>query len=146
MGGQKIYFYVIILIINKRGMFVINKNYMEGYKMLKKLLCFSIILITSTLLLNISYATDVVMDLDSNNTSETENQTVDNTIYSSNSQIPETSESDTTTTDYEQPATTTTSDYDDDSNLSVSNMINIILIAVGVVLILLGIAIIIKIK
>ena len=54
MGGQKIYFYVIILIINKRGMFVINKNYMEGYKMLKKLLCFSIILITSTLLLNIS--------------------------------------------------------------------------------------------
>lgn len=146
MGGQKIYFYVIILIINKRGMFVINKNYMEGYKMLKKLLCFSIILITSTLLLNISYATDVVMDLDSSNTSETENQTVDNTIYSSNSQIPETSESDTTTTDYEQPATTTTSDYDDDSNLSVSNMINIILIAVGVVLILLGIAIIIKIK
>lgn len=146
MGGQKIYFYVIILIINKRGMFVINKNYMEGYKMLKKLLCFSIILITSTLLLNISYATDVVMDLDSSNTSETENQTVDNTIYSSNSQIPESSESDTTTTDYEQPATTTTSDYDDDSNLSVSNMINIILIAVGVVLILLGIAIIIKIK
>ena len=116
--------------------------------MLKKLLCFSIILIVGILLLNISYATDIVMDLDSNNTVDTTEQSVDNTIYSSDSEVTETTEAqtDTTTTDYEQVATTTTTDYEEDTDLSISNIINIILIAVGLVLILLGIAIIIKIK
>jgi len=46
----------------------------------------------------------------------------------------------------EYETTTSTTDYEDPGELSITNMINIILIVVGVVLILLGIAIIIKLK
>jgi len=109
--------------------------------MLKKLLYFSIILIISTLFLNISYATDVVMDLDNSVANST--QTIDNTIYTSN---PDEQYSEDLTSDYEQAATTTTTDYESETELSISNIINIVLISVGVVLILLGIAIIIKLK
>ena len=72
---------------------------------------------------------------------------VDNTIYSDvqDDTVIDSSED----LDYDEtfPTTTITEDYDDSSaELSISNMINIILIVVGVVLILLGIAIVIKIK
>lgn len=107
--------------------------------MLKKLLCLFIILIISTLFLNTTYAIDVVMNL--NNTTNTDTQTIDNTLYSSN-----TDAEDSTIDNYEQVATTTTTDYDESPELSISNIINIVLISVGIVLILLGIAIIIKLK
>ena len=106
--------------------------------MLKKLLCLFIILIIATLFLNTTYAIDVVMNL--NNTT-TDAQTIDNTVYSSN-----TDAEDSTIDNYEQVATTTTTDYDESPELSISNIINIVLISVGIVLILLGIAIILKLK
>ena len=116
--------------------------------MFKRILCFSLIIFFTIFLFNVSYATDVVMDLDAN-TAENNKSTeeVDNTIYSSE---PNTSESDmseietTDTTNLEDIATT--SAYEESSDLSITNMINIILIVVGIVLILLGIAIIIKLK
>ena len=110
--------------------------------MSKKILCFSIILFISILLLNVSYATDILMDLQ--NSSADSSQTIDNTIYTSNDNV--TIAENSTYSDYEPVATTTTTDYEDSTELSISNMINIILIVVGVVLILLGIAIIIKLK
>lgn len=110
--------------------------------MSKKILCFSIILFISILLLNVSYATDILMDLQ--NSSADSSQTIDNTTYTSNDTV--TTAESTNYSDYESVATTTTTDYEDSTELSISNMINIILIVVGVVLILLGIAIIIKLK
>ena len=112
--------------------------------MTKKILCFSIILFISIFLLNISYATDILMDLE--NTSINSAQTIDNTTYTPDSDNITSTEA-TTYNDYVSVATTTTTtDYDDSTELSISNMINIILIVVGVVLVLLGIAIIIKLK
>ena len=119
--------------------------------MLKKysLLLLSLLLILS--ISNIAYASDIVMDLNtSTNSLNTSSESVDNTIYSdvqdnTVSDVIDTSED----LDYDEtiPTTTITEDYDNTSaELSISNMINIILIVVGVVLILLGIAIIIKIK
>lgn len=111
--------------------------------MTKRILCFSIILFISILLLNVSYATDILMDLQ--NSSADSSQTIDNTTYTSNDNV--TTTENTNYTDYEPVVTTTTTtDYEDSTELSISNMINIILIVVGVVLILLGIAIIIKLK
>lgn len=110
--------------------------------MSKKILCSLIILFISILLLNVSYATDIITDL--RNTSTDSAQTIDNTIYTSNDNV--TIAENSTYSDYEPVATTTTTDYEDSTELSISNMINIILIVVGVVLILLGIAIIIKLK
>ena len=98
------------------------------------------------------YATDdVLMDLEENST--VTNQIVDDTTYtdnqnnitnSENSNIEENSTSDF---EYAIPEVSVDTDYDNsDQGLSVSNMINIIFIVVGIVLILLGIAIIIKLK
>lgn len=117
--------------------------------MSKKLLCFSIILIISTLFFNISYATDINMDLTNTTVNDIESientgtTTTDNTIYSS---TPDEGYTEDLETNYIESATTTTTDYDTETELSISNMINIVLIVVGVVLILLGIAIIIKLK
>lgn len=114
--------------------------------MAKKILCFSIIILISIFLLNVSYATDISMDLDNITSSST--QTTDDTTYTSGTNIDTDTDADTTTTeettynDYKPVATTT--DYNESTDLSISNIINIILIVVGVVLILLGIAIIIK--
>ena len=98
------------------------------------------ILFVAILLWNASYATNIVMDLENAATSNTvENAT--NMDQSENvSEI-----SDNTVTDTNLPYSTTI-DYEDNSGLSISNMINIILIVVGVVIILLGIAIIIRLK
>lgn len=112
--------------------------------MTRKILYFLIILFISIFLFNISYATeDILMDLE--NTASNSAQSTDNTIYTS---TPDDANSeDITTDDYTSDATTSTiRDYEESTELSITNMINIILIVVGVVLILLGIAIIIKIK
>ena len=124
--------------------------------MLKKVLCFSLIMFFIIFISNISFATDVLMDLDSTTTT-TSNQstsnlntsvsdvTDDNTIYSSGDTTPDVVDTDTGTLEIPEEATTT-STLEDSTDLSISNMINIILIVVGIVLILLGIAIIIKLK
>ena len=103
--------------------------------MLKKILYTTLILCSILSISNICYATDVLMDLNENSATIS-----DNTLYSENQ---DTIDSDL---DYTEPTISTTTDYEDSAELSISNMINIILIVVGVVLILLGIAIIIKLK
>ena len=109
--------------------------------MFKKFLCFSIILLFGLILLNQSYATDVLMDLNNtNNTNNNEAQTIDNEMYETASNSIEDA------SDYDTPITTTVTDYEDSTDLSISNMLNIMLIVVGIVLVLLGIAIIIKLR
>lgn len=119
--------------------------------MLKKysLLLLSLLLIVS--ISNIAYASDIVMDLNTaTNTVDSTSETIDNTIYSDvqdNTIADVTDNSEDLSYSETTPSISVTEDYDDTSaELSISNMINIILIVVGVVLILLGIAIIIKIK
>ena len=118
-----------------------------GEKMKQKIIIISIFLMISLFCMNTIYASDVLMNLNSN--TSTTNSSVDNTIYSPTSSEEETMPNNAITTEssdqYDQVAVTTT-DYDDSGELSISNMINIILIVVGFVLILLGIAIIIKLK
>jgi len=105
--------------------------------MVKKLLCFLLILCFVLFLSNIAYAADILMDLNtSTNSVDATNEVIDDTITNV----------DTTEPIIEYETTTSTTDYEDPGELSITNMINIILIVVGVVLILLGIAIIIKLK
>lgn len=112
--------------------------------MSKKFLCFSIIFFISILLFNVSYATNINIATELENTATDSVQTIDDTIYTSDTNVSTTESTDYS--DYGPVATTTTTDYEDSTELSISNMINIVLIVVGVVLILLGIAIIIKLK
>lgn len=120
---------------------------------MRKILIFTVIAIFTLSLINFVFAADVVMDLNTStsNDSSNNNQAIsdestnsqeDNTIYSS--QGPDES----TLDEYLTPTTSsvTTDDIENSAELSVSNMINIILIVVGVVLILLGIAIILRLK
>lgn len=116
--------------------------------MSKKFLCFGIIFILSFIFFfNICYATDLSRSLSNSLT----NTTIDNTIYSANQNDNQSVSnndgvSPISSQDFPQSVTTTTSDYQDEGELSIGNMINIILIVVGVVLVFLGIAIIIKLK
>lgn len=105
--------------------------------MVKKIIYISLIL--CLFISNMAYAIDIVMDLNTTNST----QTVDNTIYSGNSDVQEENSS---VTEYEDVSSTITTEYEDSGELSITNIINIILIVVGVVLVLLGIAIIIKLK
>ena len=104
--------------------------------MLKKFFCFTIILWISMFLFNISYATDIVMNLNNSAVSENATENVDTSSDALSSNV---------SPNYGTSVTQTT-DYDSSTDLSISNMINIILIVVGVVMVLLGIVIIIKIK
>lgn len=103
--------------------------------MAKKIIYISLILCLFSL--NIVYATDIVMDLNDNTNST---QTSDNTLYS------DTQIEDSSVNESDNVSSTTTTEYEDPGELSITNIINIILIVVGVVLVLLGIAIIIKLK
>lgn len=113
--------------------------------MLKKCLYLLSVLCLVFFISNTVFASDIVMDL--NTSTNLSDGTIDNTIYGSdtssgNEIIPN--------TDADSPISdiSVSNDYDVESNdeLSISNMINIVLIVVGVVLILLGIAIILKLK
>ena len=113
--------------------------------MTNKILSLFLIFLLIFIISNVScYATDdILMDLDGNTTSSND-ETVDNTIYTDGETVenPENSDS-----EFEYAAPLVNTDYDNsDEGLSVTNMINIIFIVVGIVLILLGIAIIIKLK
>ena len=118
--------------------------------MLKKLLYFTTILLVATLFLNIYYANDIVMVLNTTTSNvENRNSVISDTVDDTTIGYEEDSTTDITedfSTPYEESTSTTTTDYDDGAELSISNIINIILISVGVVLILLGIAIILKLK
>ena len=104
--------------------------------MIKKFLSLFLILCLIFAISNISYATDdVVMDLSE--------ETVDDTLYNANDNLDETTENEETD---EIPLISTDYDVSSDDELSISNFINIILIVVGIVLILLGIAILTKLK
>ena len=104
--------------------------------MVKKIIYISMIF--CLFMFNISYAADVLMDLNANTSSSNmSTETVGNT----SSQVDEYLNS-----EYDNVSSTTTTEYEDPGELSITNMINIILIAVGVVLVLLGIAIIIRLK
>ena len=109
--------------------------------MIRNKILFILLLLFVILFINFSYATDINLN--------TTSVATDNTIYTpSSSEVPDTSTNsieNTVSTDY-QPATVSYTDSQDSNELSLSNMINIVLIAVGVVLILLAIAILIKIK
>ena len=107
--------------------------------MFKKFLFFSIILLLGILLFHATYATDVVMNLE---TTENGNQLSENTASLNATQNTLTND----VASHDNLPFSTTTDYEDSADLSVSNMINIILIVVGVVLVLLGIAIIIRLK
>lgn len=115
--------------------------------MLNKILNIFFILFLIITISNICYATgDVVMDLNATNTS---NEDIDNTIYSSENLLENEviSNSDDTFSDIPSDDYNISNDYDVSSDdLSISNIINIIFIVVGIVLILLGIAIILKLK
>ncbi len=127
----------------------------------KKTFIFSLIIFIIFSLVSFSNATDIVMNLNSsnsssnaisnttnaidtntvNNTATTDNTLVDNTIYS-----PNTNSTLDATSELQEPITSATTEYEDNGDLTIGNMINIILIVVGIVLILLGIAIIIRLK
>ena len=101
--------------------------------MVKKIIY--ILIIICLFMFNIAHATDIIMDLNSNTDSpNTSDEAFDNSI---NLDIDSA---------YDDVSSTTTTEYEDPGELSITNMINIILIVVGVVLVLLGIAIIIKLK
>ena len=89
-------------------------------------------------MLNIAYATDILMDLNTNTSSSNiSTETVGNTSSQVNEYL---------NGEYDDISSTTTTEYEDPDELSITNIINIILISVGTVLVLLGIAIIIKLK
>lgn len=104
--------------------------------MLNKTLSLLLILCVIFTISHTCYATnDVLMDL--------ANETTDNTIYGTSEIVEE------DTIDYDETSSevSVNNDYDiSEEELSITNMINIIFIVVGIVLILLGIAIIIKLK
>ena len=100
------------------------------------------------MILNISSVYAVGIDMNLTNTS-TYTNTVTNTVSNTSFNDVSTNyiNNDSTTENYSTTQkVSTTSTSDEDFHLTVSDIINIILIAVGVVLILLGIAILIKIK
>lgn len=96
--------------------------------------------------ISVCLATDITMNLPNNSVS---NETADNASTFDPTTIDNAgldSPSDLEDTDTSAPKVSTTTSYDDSGELSITNIINIILIVVGIVIILLGIAIIIKIK
>lgn len=129
----------------------------------KKVLIWSLIIIFSIAFTGFVYATDIVMDLNSSVSNTNDSRIPSNNVDSTNSDIIDATNNNTDNTIYstgnpsedsgtpdadEQlaPEISTTTTYEESGDLSVTNMINIILIVVGVVLILLGIAIIIRMK
>ena len=117
--------------------------------MIKKSLSLFLALFLILSIFNICFATaDVLMDLEGNSTLT--NQIADNTTFTevpSNLENEDVIENTITDFEYTSSDVSVNNDYENsDEGLSVSNMINIIFIVVGIVLILLGIAIILKLK
>lgn len=113
--------------------------------MLKKCLYLLSVLCLIFFISNTVLASDVVMELNTSTNTNYSGATVDNTIYGAG-----TSSGDEilTNTEMQNSGFSVSNDYDvlGSDELSISNIINIILIVVGIVLILLGIAILLKLK
>lgn len=112
--------------------------------MLKKVIYILSILCLIFFISNTVLATDIIMDLNTSTNTNTDfsDETIDSTIYGGGTF------SEDEVTPNTDSGVSVSNDYDVESSdeLSVSNMINIVLIVVGIVLILLGIAIILKLK
>lgn len=113
--------------------------------MLKNLkILFSLLLILF-LLSSISLATDIDMNLQPNNSITSSNNTLNEEIENANEITNnEIFENNTNDALYNPSTTVTSTSSVQDDALSTSNILNILLIVVGVVLILLGIAILIR--
>lgn len=95
---------------------------------------------------SICFATDSInMDLSNSTTLNTSSDLIDTTTIDGSDSVTSPSQDDQIA-ETSMPTVSTTTDYDNSGELSVTNIINIILIVVGIVIIFLGIAIIIKIK
>ena len=106
--------------------------------MLNKFLNVFIVLFLIITITGLCYATgDVVMDL---------NNPIDNTTIGATDNVEDEDLSDIEEDTFDDISVSTDYDVSTNSELSISNIINIILIVVGIVLILLGIAIILKLK
>lgn len=111
--------------------------------MLNKFLTVFVILFLIITISTICYATgDILMDLSN---TETSNSIIDNTTIGATDNVENEDLPDAEDT-IEDISVGTDYDVSNSSELSISNIINIILIVVGIVLILLGIAIILKLK
>lgn len=108
---------------------------------IKKFLKISILLFTFILLANstLVYAANIDMNLSNNS---------DDTVYGSNASANNTSNTDTQNNSTQTPTSISvgTSSALSSSDLGAGNIINIILIVVGILLILLGIAILIRMR
>ena len=122
--------------------------------MLKSFKYFGIILIVFFLLFSLSTmslaASDIDMNLEDNSTADNEIVIEENGTYSEEEteNTTETTSTDNTTTDATSDATVSATSVSatTDDGLSFTNILNILLITVGVVLILLAIAILIRLK
>ena len=115
----------------------------------KKISILLMITIIAILCSPIIYATDIVMDLNTtttNTVSPTTTNTTTSDSFVDNTTIYPDQTADTSTIEEPITSTVASEDYDESSELSISNIINIILIVVGIVLILLGIAVILRLK
>lgn len=104
---------------------------------------------TDNIVMNLNNSSSSSNNTASNNSANTSAQNTssqdtveDNTIYGAQDQTA----TPTQDSSYSDTSVSTASQYDDSGDLSVTNIINIILIVVGVVLVLLGIAIILRLK
>ena len=96
---------------------------------------------------SICFATDSInMDLSNTSNSNNSSNFVDTTTVDGAATLDRSSTDESSSSDASMPSVSTTTDYDDSGEMSITNIINIILIVVGIVIIFLGIAIIIKIK
>lgn len=99
-----------------------------------------VLIIIILILVNVSYVYAVGIDMDLT----TDNTNVDNAIVNTSDNI--TSNIDEENLDIQTPMKVSTTSTSEDFHLTVSNIIDIILIAVGIVIIFLGIAILLKIR
>ena len=119
-------------------------------KVLKVLFIF---LILFSFCMSYIYATDIDFNLqndetnivedDNNNVNGIQNEADENTVFDENTEIPGDIFDTDSTTEALHPSSISTSS---ESGLSIGNIINILLITVGVIIILLAIAIIIRLK
>ncbi len=107
--------------------------------MKKSIKVFAILSVILLCIVTLSFATDINMNLPSSNTQSQENTFSNEFANETTSESSNRPNSTLTTT----PSTTVSSTVQEET-LSFSNILNIILIVVGVVLILLGIAILIR--
>lgn len=116
--------------------------------MKKSIKILSILFVTLLFVVSFSYATDINMNLQSVNDSQTLNTSYNNSYSNNASQNTTSGQTSNNSTVLSSTSSTTvsTSSSNSDEGLSFTNILNILLIVVGIVLILLGVAILIRMK